>query len=364
MALNYKPGERADKSKRTAAQRKKDNKGTRDGAIRVGVKGKYYNRYDAKTGTWRRVTSKTTPTWETPKPKAKPVSSGTVTSAVAQGRRGGRGSGNGTAAGTVQGRGGIPSDVAVQAARAKRGERRPPVPGTAVAATKNKAAADRRNAGRDAAAVAGLTLAPLVAGGVAGLAGGAAARGAAAAAAGRPAIAAGGRAALPAGRRALPASGRVARTTPRPAPQRVTLTDLRGQATARGVASGQVPRAALPKPAPRAIAAPVKPPAGVSRTGGPATAKGNPRTVNRPARPTAAQQKKLAAYEANRPAKLAPGATRTSPVGNPRLNGAGRTGPKTQAQAAEAARYAAAAARSAAAKKAAATRAANKARNR
>jgi hypothetical protein len=83
MALNYKPGERADKSKRTAAQRKKDNKGTRDGAIRVGVKGKYYNRYDAKTGTWRKVTSKTTPTWETPKPKAKPVSSGTVTSARA-----------------------------------------------------------------------------------------------------------------------------------------------------------------------------------------------------------------------------------------------------------------------------------------
>jgi hypothetical protein len=392
MALNYTPGERADKSKRTRAQRLKDNKGTKDGAIRPGVKGKYYNRYDAKTGTWRRVTSKTTPTWETPKPKAKPVSSGTVTSAVATGKRGGKGSGNGTPAGTVQGRGGIPSEVMAQSRRAARGERRPPVPGTAVAATKNKAAADRRNAGRDAAAIAGLTVAPLIAGGVAGLAGSAAARGAAAAAAaGRPAIAAGGRAALPAGRRAVTASGRVARTTPRPAPARVTLTDLRGQATARGVASGQVPKAAIGRgtlaqrtdarravmernrqaAAQRATAARtakdrVQTQAAGSgvhpNTGGPATRAGNPARVTKPARPTAAQQKKLAAYEKNRPAKLAPGATRTSPVGNPRLNGAGRTGPKTQAQAAEAARYSAAAARSAAAKKAAATRAANKLR--
>ena len=60
---------RAGSSKRTAEQRKKDNKGVKDGSVRIGANGKSYNVYDAKSGTWKRGKSKPTPK------SAKPASS-------------------------------------------------------------------------------------------------------------------------------------------------------------------------------------------------------------------------------------------------------------------------------------------------
>lgn len=48
-------GARAGKSKASAAKRKEQNKGTVSGAIRKGAKGKGYNVYDAKTGTWKKL---------------------------------------------------------------------------------------------------------------------------------------------------------------------------------------------------------------------------------------------------------------------------------------------------------------------
>lgn len=48
-------GRRAGKSKASAATRKQQNKGTASGAIRMGAKGKGYNVYDSKTGTWKKL---------------------------------------------------------------------------------------------------------------------------------------------------------------------------------------------------------------------------------------------------------------------------------------------------------------------
>ena len=45
---------RAGKSKASAAVRKKQNAGVKDGTIRLGKSGKSYNVYDAKSGTWKR----------------------------------------------------------------------------------------------------------------------------------------------------------------------------------------------------------------------------------------------------------------------------------------------------------------------
>jgi len=54
MASLYRGGKRAGGSKRTLAQRKKDNAGVKGGTLRKGKGGKL-NVYDAKTGTWRRA---------------------------------------------------------------------------------------------------------------------------------------------------------------------------------------------------------------------------------------------------------------------------------------------------------------------
>lgn len=54
MASLYRGGKRAGASKRTLAQRKKDNAGVKGGTLRKGKGGKL-NVYDAKTGTWKRA---------------------------------------------------------------------------------------------------------------------------------------------------------------------------------------------------------------------------------------------------------------------------------------------------------------------
>ena len=54
MASLYRGGKRAGASKRTLAQRKKDNAGVKSGTLRKG-KGGRLNVYDAKTGTWKRA---------------------------------------------------------------------------------------------------------------------------------------------------------------------------------------------------------------------------------------------------------------------------------------------------------------------
>jgi len=45
---------RAGKSKASAATRRAQNRGVKDGTIRLGRGGKSYNVYDAKTGTWKK----------------------------------------------------------------------------------------------------------------------------------------------------------------------------------------------------------------------------------------------------------------------------------------------------------------------
>ena len=229
--------------KERIAQNKKTMGKQYGATIKIGAKGKNYNRYDPKTGKWVKVSSASGA-----KPKMSPTrtsrntASGTVTSARAQGAAGGKGSGNGTKPGTKAAMAGYVRGGGVN--RNPRG-----VPGASIAMRKNRRNEDTRNQGRNAAAIAGLTIGPIVEGGLA--------AGGTAAAAGRAAIGAAGRRALPAGRKAIGSGGRVVKSTkkptsPKPAPARTTVTDMRNgnTATARGVQSGQVPKAALTRGTP------------------------------------------------------------------------------------------------------------------
>jgi len=59
--------QRAGKGKGTLAQRKAQNKGVKDGTIRIGRGGKSYNVYDAKTATWKRGVVKKSESPKSPK---------------------------------------------------------------------------------------------------------------------------------------------------------------------------------------------------------------------------------------------------------------------------------------------------------
>lgn len=293
--------------------------GTTSATIRVGAKGKNYNRYNPSTGKWERVTS-AAPSKVTVKPatqSSRTAQSGTVSSAIAQGRAAGPGSGNGQKAGSMQGK--VRGNPYAQQAAVRKARTGRSTPGTAQAQTANRRAQDQRNQARDAAAIAGLTV-------------GAAAAGAGLAARGGAAAAQAARAALPAGRRALPPG--------RTAPTRVTVERMgpgvRGNAGsvagARGAVSAGRPGAA------RGTAA--------------AAARGSRGTAPRAQAATPNSRAAIPAGRNVEPlASKAAGRTRTSPVGNPRLNGEKNTGPKTLAQV-----------RSERARKAAATRKANAAK--
>lgn len=76
---NYKAGtKRAGKSKSTTSQRQAQNKGVKDGTIRLGKSGKSYNVYDSKTGTWKRgvVSSKTKAVASRPTTRVSPSARG------------------------------------------------------------------------------------------------------------------------------------------------------------------------------------------------------------------------------------------------------------------------------------------------
>ena len=291
-------------SSSSSARKANPNANVKVGTIRKGAAGNKYNKWDGKkwvpvaaartgsgAGQSASVASKRVP--------SKAAVSGTVSSAIAQGKRGGKGSGNGTAPGTKEAMGGYVrgNPYAQQAAVTARRTGRQPMPGSVIAQTKNKRAQDQRNQGRDAAAIAGLTIGAAAAG-----AGLAARGGTAAAAAARKAIEAGGRKAIGAAPpRAIPGG--------RPAAARVTIERM-GQGT-RG--TGARPQSATPTPR-KAI-----------------TARPRPETIAE-----RVQRGEI---------------TRTSPIGNPKLDGTKNTGPKTLAQV-----------RSERARKAAATRKANAAK--
>jgi hypothetical protein len=63
---------RAGKAKSDRAVRQVQNKGVKDGTIRVGKAGKSYNVYDAKSGTWKRGVVKYTGQAAASKPAATP----------------------------------------------------------------------------------------------------------------------------------------------------------------------------------------------------------------------------------------------------------------------------------------------------
>lgn len=67
MVVTKSTGVRAGKSKASTAARKLQNAGVKDGTIRMGAKGKSKNMYDAKTGTWKKVTTTTVSTKATAK---------------------------------------------------------------------------------------------------------------------------------------------------------------------------------------------------------------------------------------------------------------------------------------------------------
>ena len=281
----------ASSSSSSSSRRANPNANVKVGTIRKGAAGNKYNKWDGKkwvpvsaartgrgSGQSASVVSKRVP--------SRAAVSGTVSSAIAQGKRGGKGSGNGTAPGTKAAMAGYVRGGGVN--RNPRG-----VPGASIAMRKNRRNEDTRNQGRNAAAIAGLTIGAAAAG-----AGLAARGGAAAAGAARKAIEAGGRKAIGAAPpRAIPGG--------RPAAARVTIERM-GQGT-RG--TGARPQSATPTPR-KAISSRPAP---------------EPLTGN--------------------------GRTKTSPIGNPKLDGTKNTGPKTLAQV-----------RSERARKAAATRKANAAK--
>lgn len=63
---------RAGSSKSDYSGRKAQNKGVKDGTIRLGRSGKTYNVYDAKTATWKRGVVATSDSKPKPKPKSEP----------------------------------------------------------------------------------------------------------------------------------------------------------------------------------------------------------------------------------------------------------------------------------------------------
>lgn len=288
-------------SSSSSARKANPNANVKVGTIRKGAAGNKYNKWDGKK--WVPVAAARTGSGSgqsssvASKRPSRSAVSGTVAAAVAQGEAGGKGSGNGVKAGDNQGyvRG---NPYAQQSAVTARRTGRPAMPGAVQAQTKNKREQDKRNQGRDALAIAGLTVGAAAAGArLAGM-GAAAARGAGA----RKAIEGGARKAIGAAPpRAIPGG--------RPAAARVTIERM-GQGT-RG--TGARPQSATPTPR-KAI-----------------TARPRPETI----------AERVQRGEV----------TRTSPIGNPKLDGTKNTGPKTLAQV-----------RSDRARKAAATRKANAAK--
>lgn len=254
-------------------------------SIKIGAKGKNYNRYDPKTGRWVKVMSANgpSPKMGPAKQGSRTAQSGTVSSAVAAGKKGGPGSVNGTSKSSAR-----------RAAPAGRGAGVATAGGSVTPKGKSYAKTGRRTGkpATDAEVLATLIAAGTLPLGVAGAVGRLAAAGA-----GRAAAAAGGRKAIEAGTRKAIESGT----------GRVTITRL-----GPGVRGG----GGAARPAPRAITA-------------------SPRAI---------EGRRVEPLTGN-------GRTKTSPIGNPKLDGTGRTGPKTLAQV-----------RSERARKAAATRAANKAK--
>lgn len=170
-----KSGLRAGKSKSDFSARSVQNKGVKDGTIRLGKSGKSYNVYDAKTATWKRGVVQT----------SKPTTPSRPTTRVSPSARG-EGSGGsrmpqyplGIARGASQSR--------AAANRLKQSTGR----STLTGALSAKKQTDRRNQNRNAAVIASLPL--LAAGGAGGAALGAIGRAGTAAAAGaRSGIAAG-----------------------------------------------------------------------------------------------------------------------------------------------------------------------------
>lgn len=157
-------GKRAGKSKASAAKRKEQNKGVASGEIRKGAKGKGYNVYDAKTGTWKKLktqggsgsgtykgdkaaASKTTRVSPSRRGEGAATKMGQVTRATGGYMRGG-------AVGKEQSR--------LAAERLKRQTGRSTLRGARIA----KRAEDTRNQGRNAAVIASI---PLAAAGAAGV---------------------------------------------------------------------------------------------------------------------------------------------------------------------------------------------------
>lgn len=285
-------------SSSSSTRKANPNANVKVGTIRKGAAGNKYNKWDGKK--WVPVAAARTGSGSgqsssvTSKRPSRSAVSGTVAAAVAQGKAAGKGSGNGVKAGDNQGyvRG---NPYAQQSAVTARRTGRPAMPGAVAAQTKNKREQDKRNQGRDALAIAGLTVGAAAAGArLAGM-GAAAARGAGA----RKAIEGG-------ARKAIGAAPPRAVTGGRPAAARVTIERM-----------GPGTRGTSPRPQ--------------SSTPTPRKAIGRAETID---------------------SRVARGeVTRTSPIGNPRLDGTKNTGPKTLAQV-----------RSDRAKKAAATRKANAAK--
>ena len=86
MAAKYGRPKKTGGAKSSLEQRKKDNKGVKDGAVRVGAKGKQMRQYNAKTGRWELIKeSYGSPRMASGKPAPK---SNTKTSTVSPSKRG------------------------------------------------------------------------------------------------------------------------------------------------------------------------------------------------------------------------------------------------------------------------------------
>jgi len=193
--------------KERIAQNKKTMGKQYGASIKIGKKGKNYNRYNPKTGRWEKVMSangkapKFTSTKSTPAKNTGGVGKKTQAAKVKRN--------------PVAATGGFVRGSGAYAAAGKK-----PAAGSVAKRTSNARHQNTTYAGRNAAAILGMTAAPFVAGG-------------AAAAVGRGAAAAAGRAAIGgSSRKALTGAPKaIGRGTAKSKPSKTTVTDMRNGRT-------------------------------------------------------------------------------------------------------------------------------------